>query len=87
MNKKLLHIGSGHHFHSRALAAACAAVLALTPLFSLVLLVENAGATEGNERNRQQNSWKRKKRIHQHNVDEAIDASAVVSGERADDQS
>ena len=43
--------------------------------------IENSRAAERDEGDRDENSGKRKKRIHQHDVDEAVDASAVISGE------
>jgi hypothetical protein len=48
--------------------------------------VENAGSAEGYESNCQQDSRKREKSIHDHDVDEAVEASAIVAGERSDDQ-
>ena len=42
--------------------------------------VPEAGAEEGDEGDGQQDSRKRKKRIHHDDVDEAVDESAVVSG-------
>src|SRR5215471_19227891 len=48
--------------------------------------VEDAGTAKGNERDRQQNSRERHKRVHQHDVDEAVDASTVISSDRADNQ-
>src|ERR1039458_9142883 len=49
--------------------------------------IEDAGAAEGDEGDRQQDSWERKKSVHQHDVDEAVDGSSVVSGDRADNES
>src|ERR1700676_2295996 len=48
--------------------------------------IEDPGATECDESNCEQNSWEREERIHQHNVDEAVDASSVVAGDGADDE-
>ena len=49
--------------------------------------IEDAGTTEGDESDRQQNSGERKKRVHQDDVDETVDATTVVSGDRTDDES
>src|SRR4029077_10576619 len=48
--------------------------------------IENAGAAKGNKRDGEQNSRKRQECIHQHDVDEAIDAAAIVTGDRADNK-
>src|SRR2546429_483215 len=48
--------------------------------------VEYAGTAKGHEGNRQQDSGERKKSIHNHDVDEAVEASAVIAGKRSDDQ-
>ena len=48
--------------------------------------IENPWPTEGNEGDSEQNSRERKKRIHHYNVEETIDVSAVVAGDRSDDQ-
>ena len=48
--------------------------------------IENSGAAKGHEGDGDENSRKRKKRIHQHHIDEAVDASAVVSGKAANDE-
>ena len=49
--------------------------------------IENSRAAEGDEGDRDEDSGERKKRIHQDDVDEAVDASSVISGKRADDES
>ena len=49
--------------------------------------IEDAGAAECDEGDGNQNSRERKKRIHQDDVDEAVDAASVVSSDRSDDQS
>ena len=49
--------------------------------------IKDSGAAEGDERNRQQDSRERKKRVHQDNIDEAVDGSSVVSSDGADDES
>ena len=45
-----------------------------------------AGTAEGDKGNRQQDSREREKGIHDHDVDEAVEASTIVAGERSDDQ-
>src|SRR5450631_4498994 len=49
--------------------------------------IEDARSTKGDEGYRQQNPWEREKRIHQDNIDEAVDAAPVISGDRTDDES
>src|SRR6266851_6384601 len=49
--------------------------------------IEDARTAERDERNREQNSRERQECIHQDDVDEAVDASAVIAGDRADDES
>ena len=49
--------------------------------------IPEAGAEECDKGDGQQDSGKRKKRVHHDDVDEAVNESAVVSGERADDGS
>ena len=46
--------------------------------------VPEAGAEKGDEGDGQQDSGKREKCVHHDDVDEAVEAAAVVSGERAD---
>src|SRR5208282_2846524 len=48
--------------------------------------IKNTGAAEGHKGDRDENSGEGKKGIHQHDVDEAVDAAAVVSGEAANDE-
>ncbi len=48
--------------------------------------IENSWPAKGNERDSQQDSRKRKECVHQDHVDEAIDASAVVSGNGTNDE-
>ena len=48
--------------------------------------IENPRATKGNKGDGEQNSRERKKRIHHYNIEKAIDVSAVVAGNRSDDQ-
>src|SRR5580704_568474 len=48
--------------------------------------IEYAGAAERYERNGQQDPGEREEGIHQDYVDEAVDASAVVTGNGADDE-
>ena len=48
--------------------------------------VEDAGAAEGHESNRQQNSGERKKSVHDDDIDEAVEASAIVAGQRSHDE-
>ena len=47
--------------------------------------VPQAGAEKGDEGDGQQDTGEREKRVHHDDVDEAVDPSAVVSGERADE--
>ena len=48
--------------------------------------IKDSRPAKGDESNGQQDSRKRQKRIHQDHVDEAIDASAVVSRDGTDDR-
>ncbi len=48
--------------------------------------IEDAGTTECDERNGQQNSRERQERIHEDDIDEAVDASSVITGNGADDE-
>ena len=48
--------------------------------------IENAGTAEGDESNGQKNSGERQERIHDDDIDEAIEASAVVAGGGADEE-
>ena len=48
--------------------------------------IENSRPSKCDERDGQQDSWKREKRIHQNHVDESIDASAVVSRDGTNDK-
>ena len=48
--------------------------------------IKDSRPAKGDESNGQQDSRKRQKRIHQDHVDEAIDASAVVSRNGTDDE-
>ena len=48
--------------------------------------IEDAGAAEGDEGNGEKDSGEREERVHQDDVDEAVDASAVVAGDGADDE-
>ena len=48
--------------------------------------VENSRTAKGHEGDSDENARKRKKRIHQHDVDEAVDASSVISGKAADNE-
>ena len=41
--------------------------------------IKNSRPAKRDESDSQQDSWKRKERVHQDHVDEAVDASAVVS--------
>src|SRR5579862_81639 len=49
--------------------------------------IENTGTAEGDERDREQNPWEGQKRIHQNDIDEAVDRSSVISGDGADHKS
>src|SRR6267154_3466506 len=49
--------------------------------------IEDARSTEGDEGDRQQDSGEREEGIHKHDVDEAVDAPTVVTGDGSDDQS
>src|ERR1700722_16197321 len=48
--------------------------------------IEDAGTSEGDKSNGKQNSRERKESVHQHNVNEAVDASAVVASDGPDDE-
>src|SRR6266436_484817 len=48
--------------------------------------VENARAAEGDKSDGQKNSGERQKRVHHYDVEEAIDVSAIVAGDRSHDQ-
>ena len=47
--------------------------------------VPNSGSQESNEGNCQKNPRERKKRIHHHDVEEAIELAAVVAGDRSEE--
>ena len=48
--------------------------------------IENSWTAEGHEGDCDENAGEGKKCVHQHDVDEAIDASTIVSGKAADDE-
>src|SRR5205807_5683852 len=48
--------------------------------------IENARAAEGDEGDGEKNSGEREECIHHHDIDEAVDGSAVVTGDGADDK-
>ena len=49
--------------------------------------IEDSGAAKGDERDRDQDSGKRKECVHQHHIHKAVNRSSVVSGDGTDDQS
>src|SRR5580692_5037681 len=48
--------------------------------------IEDAGAAEGDEGDGEKDSREREKRVHQDDVDKAVDATTVVSGDGADEE-
>src|SRR6185312_1349868 len=48
--------------------------------------IENTRAAEGDECDGDENRWERHEGVHDHDVDETVQTSAVISCERADDE-